>query len=73
MVQSNKISKVPVPKETPFISDYIMEDNLKLRSIYAEVDAENASPNSIFNLPKNHIARQEAMSVCDFIYNKVEQ
>lgn len=58
-------------KNAEFIGDYIMDCSLKLRSIYAEVDAEEANPRSIFNLPDNNIAKLEATKVCEYIYNKV--
>lgn len=53
------------------IADYIMPYILKERAIYAEVDVESASPRTIFELPKNHVARSEAELVCEYIFNKV--
>ncbi|NQY42005.1 MAG: ParA family protein [Legionellales bacterium] len=58
-------------KNADFIGEYVMEHKLKLRSIYAEFDSEGAEPESIFSLSDSNIAKQEAMQVCDFIYNKV--
>lgn len=53
------------------IADYVMPYILKERAIYAEVDVESASPRTIFELPKNHVARSEAELVCEYIFNKV--
>ncbi len=58
-------------RQAEFIGDYVMEDKLKLRSIYAEFDAEESNSDSIFNLSDKNVAREEAMKVCDFIYKKV--
>lgn len=58
-------------KSTQFVGEYIIPHVLKLRSIYAEVDAENASPRSIFQLSDKNIAKKEAVEVCEYIYNKV--
>ncbi len=58
-------------KQTPFIAECVMDVGLKLRSIYAEVDADDASPRTIFQLPESHVARQEAVAVCETIYQRV--
>lgn len=58
-------------KSTKFVSDYVMKMGLKLRTVYAEVDAENASPRTIFQLPKTHVARKEASQLCEEIYRRV--
>ena len=58
-------------KETRFIGDFVLPCSLRLRSIYAEVDEENASPKTIFQLPPKHIARIEAETVCNEIYQRV--
>lgn len=60
-------------KSAEFVGNYVMENKLKLRSVYAEVDAEDANPRSIFHLPDSNVAKQEAVGVCEFIYNKVLQ
>ncbi len=58
-------------KDAEFVGEYVMKNYLKLRSIYAEVDADDASPRSIFNLPDSNKAKQEAVAVCEYIYKKV--
>lgn len=58
-------------KSTPFIGEYVLDHKLKLRSIYAEVDAEDANPRSIFNLPDSNVAKQESVETCEYIYNRI--
>lgn len=58
-------------RQAPGISDYVMPHILKERAVYAEVDVESASPRTIFDLPENHVARNEAEAVCAYIYDKV--
>jgi chromosome partitioning protein len=58
-------------RQTEFIGKYVMQHMLKLRAAYAEFDAEEANPRSVFNLSDNNIVKNEAMNVCDSIYDKV--
>jgi len=58
-------------KSTEFMSEHILPKGLKLRSVYAEVDAEDAHPRSIFNLSTSNIAYQEASEVCENLYQRV--
>jgi len=55
----------------PGIAEFVMPFSLKERTIYAEVDVESASPRTIFDLPDSHVAKQEAIEVCEYIYQKV--
>jgi chromosome partitioning protein len=57
--------------EAPGIAEYVMPYNLKERTIYAEVDVESANPRTIFDLSDSHVAKQEAVDVCEYIYQKV--
>lgn len=55
------------------ISDFILEDKIGRRTIFAEVDSEGSKPRSIFEYPDSNIAKQEAIKVCDTISKKVFQ
>ena len=58
-------------KKNPAVSKYIFPFNLGQRVAFAEVDADDASPKSIFDLPEGDIAKLEAMAVCDFVEKRV--
>jgi chromosome partitioning protein len=58
-------------KNAPGIADFVMPYMLKERTIYAEVDVESANPRTIFDLGDNHLAKQEAIQVCEYIYGRV--
>jgi len=58
-------------KGTKGISDYVMPLSIKKRAIYTEILATDADPKSIFELNKQHVARQEYEKVCQYITNKV--
>jgi len=57
--------------ENKSISKYIMPVKLCQRAVYAEVDAEGAIPRTIFDLPDSNVAKQEAISVCEYICGRV--
>lgn len=54
-----------------FTSKYVIPHEIKKRSVYTEILAENANPKSIFELSKNSIERIEYENVCQYITNKV--
>lgn len=53
------------------IGKYVLPMKLGHRIAYAEVDSEEASPRSIFDLPDSHQAKIEVMALCKFVNNKV--
>jgi chromosome partitioning protein len=53
------------------VSDYVMPRVIKKRAIYTEILVEDANPKSIFDLPKNNVARLEYESACEYIMEKV--
>lgn len=53
------------------IKEYVMPFKIKKRAIYTEILVENASPKSVFELPKNNIARKECEDVCRYIMKRV--
>ena len=44
--------------------DYVLESKIGRRLIYAEADADGATPPSIFMYPDKNVARQEVLSAC---------
>ncbi|KTC83377.1 putative chromosome partitioning protein ParA [Legionella cherrii] len=54
-----------------FTSKYVIPHEIKKRSVYTEILAENANPKSIFELSENSIERIEYENVCQYITNKV--
>ena len=58
-------------KEQPFLANHLIPHKLGNRVAFAEVDAEEASPRSIFDLPNNNPAKIEAMNFCNYVNDKV--
>ncbi len=58
-------------QESTAIGKYIMPVKLTQRIVFAEVDSEDANPRSIFDFQDSHVAKQEAIEVCDFIAERV--
>ncbi|WP_115712815.1 ParA family protein [Legionella sainthelensi] len=54
-----------------FTSKYVIPHEIKKRSVYTEILAENANPKSIFELSESSIERVEYENVCQYITNKV--
>jgi len=74
----NQIRDVKIHKE--FLADlkskentskFLMPFSIKKRTVYTEILTEEANPKSIFELPKNNIARMEYESACQYIMEKV--
>jgi chromosome partitioning protein len=53
------------------IGRYVMPVKLSQRIVFAEVDAEDATPRSIFDFQDNHVAKVEALEVCNYISERV--
>lgn len=53
------------------IGDYVMPHVIKKRAIYTEILVEDANPKSIFELPKDNVARIEYESACNYIMERV--
>lgn len=58
-------------KNNESMGKYIMPVTLGDRVIFAEHDAENPEPDSIFDLPETNKARQETLAFCQFIEKRV--
>ncbi len=55
----------------PAINRYILPAKLNQRIVYAEVDAEEANPRSIFDFPDEHIAKKEALEAYQQIAERI--
>jgi chromosome partitioning protein len=53
------------------IGKYIMPVKLSQRIVFAEIDSEDANPRSVFDFQNNHVARQEAEEVCEYIAERI--
>ncbi len=58
-------------QENEGIGKYVMPVKLGQRIVFAEVDSEDASPKTVFDLPESHPAKREVMEVCDYITKRV--
>jgi chromosome partitioning protein len=58
-------------RENTAIGKYVMPVKLSQRIVFAEIDSEDANPHSIFDFPAPHVARQEALEVCEYITERV--
>jgi len=58
-------------QENPSIGKYIMPVKLSQRIVFAEVDAEDSAPRSLFDFQDSHVAKQEAMEVCEYITQRI--
>jgi chromosome partitioning protein len=58
-------------QENSAIGKYIMPVKLSQRIVFAEIDSEDANPRSIFDFQSNHVAKQEAAEVCEFITERI--
>jgi len=55
------------------IGKYILPVKLCQRIVFAEIDAEDSNPRSIFNFPDLHVAKCEALEVCEYIAGRIFQ
>lgn len=53
------------------LGKYVMPVRLTQRAAFAEVDATGAHPQSVFDLPDNNPAKQEALETCKYICKEV--
>lgn len=59
-------------RSNPQISKYVLPYKLNRRIQYAEVDCDDATPKSLFDLPETNKAREEVTQLCDHIMRKIE-
>lgn len=53
------------------IGKYILPVKFSQRIVFAEVDAADSTPRSIFDYHEQHVARNEAMEVCSYITERI--
>lgn len=58
-------------QDNPAIGKYILPVKFSQRIVFAEVDAADSNPKSIFNFPDNHVAKTEATEVCSLIAERI--
>lgn len=58
-------------QENESLGKYVMPVKLSQRIVFAEIDSEDAMPHSIFDFQENHLAKQEAVEVCDYISERI--
>ncbi|MCZ6914491.1 MAG: ParA family protein [Rickettsia endosymbiont of Ixodes persulcatus] len=51
--------------------DFVITKKIKERVIYGELRVKDDRPKSVFELPKNHVARKECETVCKIIMERI--
>lgn len=60
-------------KNNSAISEFVIPTVIGRRMVFAEVDADGARPPSIFDLPDNNLAKQEALAACNYINERISK
>jgi chromosome partitioning protein len=58
-------------QENPAMNKYILPVKFSQRIVFAEVDAADSNPRSIFDFPEQHVAKSEAMEVCQYLAERI--
>lgn len=58
-------------QDNPAIGKYVLPVKFSQRIVFAEVDAADSSPRSIFDFPGQHVAKEEAEEVCSHIAERI--
>lgn len=58
-------------QNNPAISKYILPVKFSQRIVFAEVDAADAMPRSIFDFQEQHVAKNEAIEVCSYLAERI--
>jgi chromosome partitioning protein len=58
-------------QDNPAIGKYILPVKFSQRIVFAEVDAADSTPRSIFDFPEHHVAKIEAIEVCNHIAERI--
>ncbi len=53
------------------ISKYVLPVKFSQRIVFAEVDAADSNPRSIFDFPEQHVAKVEAEEVCSYLAGRI--
>lgn len=58
-------------QNNPALSKYVLPVKFSQRIVFAEVDAADSNPRSIFDFPEQHVAKEEADEVCSYITDRI--
>lgn len=58
-------------QDSPSIGKYVLPVKFSQRIVFAEVDAADSAPKSIFDYPSSHVAKNEAEEVCHTITERI--
>ncbi|MFZ2315393.1 MAG: ParA family protein [Gammaproteobacteria bacterium] len=58
-------------QDNPALSKYVLPVKFSQRIVFAEVDAADSTPRSIFDFPDQHVAKNEAAEVCEYIAEEI--
>lgn len=58
-------------QDNPAIGKYVLPVKFSQRIVFAEVDAADSMPRSIFDFQAQHVARLEGMEVCRYIAERI--
>lgn len=58
-------------QDSPSIGKYVLPVKFSQRIVFAEVDAADSTPRSIFDLPEQQVAKAEAEEVCSYIAKEI--
>jgi hypothetical protein len=53
------------------IGKYVLPVKFSQRIVFAEVDAADSAPRSIFDFPEQQVAKAEAEEVCSYIAERI--
>ena len=58
-------------RDNSTLGKYVLPVKFSQRIVFAEVDAADSNPRSIFDFAGHHVAKQEAMEVCSYITKRI--
>lgn len=58
-------------QDSPAIGKYVLPVKFSQRIVFAEIDAADSNPRSIFDFHEQHVAKIEAMEVCEHISQRI--
>lgn len=58
-------------QDNPTLGKYVLPVKFSQRIVFAEVDAADSNPRSIFDFSEQHVAKNEAMEVCNLIAERI--
>ena len=58
-------------QDSPAIGKYVLPVKFSQRIVFAEVDAADSNPRSIFDFPEQHVAKAEAEEVCSHLAERI--